>query len=81
MQKPHNISLYPGTGTADGRRGDHVIIAPAYNITSDDVRHIVDTTVAVIRQYFLQNFRDWYMLSMADMDSQLLQPQSNRPRK
>lgn len=80
MQRPHSISLYPGTGTVDGRRGDHVIIAPAYNITPDDVRHIVDTTVAVIRQYFIQNFRDWYMLSLGDVESQLLQ-QSNRPRK
>jgi adenosylmethionine-8-amino-7-oxononanoate aminotransferase len=52
MQDPHNISLYPGTGCADGKRGDHVILAPAYNITSDEIRHVVDITVAVIVDFF-----------------------------
>lgn len=31
IKDPHNISLHPGTGTGDGKRGDHVLIAPAYN--------------------------------------------------
>lgn len=52
MQPPFNISLYPGTGTMDGRRGDHVLLAPAYNVTEEDVRYIVDTTAAAITLYF-----------------------------
>ncbi|KAK3110202.1 hypothetical protein LTR53_015758 [Teratosphaeriaceae sp. CCFEE 6253] len=52
MQEPHNISLYPGTGTVDGRCGDHIIIAPAYTVNEQDIRHIVDTTARVIEQYF-----------------------------
>ncbi|KAK3686722.1 hypothetical protein LTR37_019514 [Vermiconidia calcicola] len=52
MQEPYNISLYPGTGTADGRRGDHVLLAPAYNVTEEDIRYIVDTTASVIEQFF-----------------------------
>lgn len=52
MQDPFNISLYPGSGTMDGRRGDHVLIAPAYNVTEEEIRQIVDTTVRVIKQFF-----------------------------
>ena len=52
MQEPFNISIYPGTGTVDGRRGDHVLLAPAYNVTEEDVCYIVDTTAAVIWQFF-----------------------------
>jgi hypothetical protein len=52
MQEPYNISLYPGSGTVDGRRGDHILLAPAYNVTEDEIRYIVDTTSAVIFQFF-----------------------------
>jgi hypothetical protein len=52
MQEPYNISLYPGSGTVDGRRGDHILLAPAYNVTEDEIRYIVDTTAAVIFQFF-----------------------------
>ena len=52
LQPPFSISLYPGTGTADGRRGDHVLLAPAYNVTEEDIRYIVDTTAAAITKFF-----------------------------
>ena len=54
MQDPFNISLYPGTGTVDGRRGDHILLAPAYNVTEEEIRYIVDTTTLVIKQFFRQ---------------------------
>lgn len=54
MQEPFNISLYQGTGTVDGRRGDHILIAPAYNVTEDEIRYIVDTAARVIKQFFRQ---------------------------
>ena len=52
MQEPYSISLYPGSGTVDGRRGDHVLLAPAYNVTEEEIRYIVDTTATVIFQFF-----------------------------
>ncbi|SMY21228.1 unnamed protein product [Zymoseptoria tritici ST99CH_1A5] len=52
MQRPYNISLYPGTGCADGKSGDHIILAPAYNITADEISQVVDTTVTVIERFF-----------------------------
>lgn len=52
MQEPYNISLYPGTGTADGLRGDHIIISPAYNVMKADIELIVDLTATVIEDVF-----------------------------
>lgn len=46
------MSIYPGTGTADGKNGDHVLLAPAYTITKEDVEEIVDTTVKLINKFF-----------------------------
>ncbi|KAF7547196.1 hypothetical protein G7Z17_g7902 [Cylindrodendrum hubeiense] len=34
------ISLYPGTGTKDGIVGDHVLLAPAYTSTSEEIEEI-----------------------------------------
>ncbi|GIZ43070.1 hypothetical protein CKM354_000631200 [Cercospora kikuchii] len=52
LQSPFNISLYPGTGSADGHRGDHILLAPAYTVTSDEIRHIVETVTAVVTKFF-----------------------------
>jgi adenosylmethionine-8-amino-7-oxononanoate aminotransferase len=38
----NGLGCYPGGGTADGRRGDHVMLAPPYVATSDDIDVIVD---------------------------------------
>jgi hypothetical protein len=59
MHEPFNISLYPGSGTVDGKKGDHVLIAPAYNITADEIREIVDTTATVIKQFFRRYAKQW----------------------
>jgi adenosylmethionine-8-amino-7-oxononanoate aminotransferase len=36
------LGCYPAGGTADGRSGDHVLLAPPYIATSDDIDMIVD---------------------------------------
>lgn len=56
MEDPYNISLYPGTGSVDGRCGDHIILAPAYTVSESDIRHIVDTTEIVVKQFFQKYF-------------------------
>jgi hypothetical protein len=58
MQDPYKISLYPGAGSADGKRGDHILFAPAYNVTEADIRHIVDTTEKVVKKFFRGKYRD-----------------------
>ena len=35
------IMIYPGTGSADGLQGDHIILAPAYNVTKVEIDMIV----------------------------------------
>ncbi|EMC92237.1 hypothetical protein BAUCODRAFT_282810 [Baudoinia panamericana UAMH 10762] len=52
MQQPYSISLYPGTGSADGKRGDHILLAPAYTATEEDIAEIVSTTGRVIEHFF-----------------------------
>jgi adenosylmethionine-8-amino-7-oxononanoate aminotransferase len=35
------VAIYPGSGTADGIKGDNVIVCPAYTVTEDDLRVIL----------------------------------------
>ncbi len=35
------LLIYPGGGTADGRSGDHILVAPPYNVTDDELEMIV----------------------------------------
>jgi adenosylmethionine-8-amino-7-oxononanoate aminotransferase len=37
----HGLMVYPMGGTIDGRRGDHVLIAPPFNVTDDELEQIV----------------------------------------
>jgi len=50
LLEPHNISLYPGSGTIDGISGDHILITPAHNITSDKIDQIVSKVADVIKE-------------------------------
>ena len=54
MQEPYNISIYPGTGTVDGIRGDHVQLCPPYTVKKSDIEIIVDITAKVIEDFFLE---------------------------
>ena len=38
----NGLACYPAGGTVDGRRGDHVLLAPPYIATSDDIDLIVE---------------------------------------
>ena len=37
----HGLLCYPSSGTADGERGDHVLLAPPYIVTDEHVAEIV----------------------------------------
>jgi len=52
MQRPYNISIYPGNGTVDGVRGDHILVAPAFNITTKDIQHVANVTADVVEAFF-----------------------------
>ncbi|KAI9043987.1 aminotransferase, class III [Aspergillus affinis] len=46
------ISLYTASGTVDGTRGDHVLLAPPYNVTREEIDLIVEKTGRVIESVF-----------------------------
>lgn len=52
ISPPYNMTVYPGTGTVDGVRGDHIIIAPSYPVTDKDLDHIVKVISSVIHEVF-----------------------------
>ncbi|KAL1645294.1 hypothetical protein SLS61_008363 [Didymella pomorum] len=37
------IAMYPGAGTVDGLRGDHVLIAPPYTVSDEELEIMVST--------------------------------------
>ena len=38
----NGLVCYPGGGTADGLSGDHVLLAPPFIITDDQIDDLVD---------------------------------------
>lgn len=38
----NGLAVYPSNGTVDGVEGDHVILAPPYNVTQEEMIEIVD---------------------------------------
>lgn len=52
LSPPWNMALYAGSGTADGRSGDHVTIAPAYIISPAEVDLIVEKLAGVLDRVF-----------------------------
>lgn len=44
--------MYPGTGSADGRRGDHILLAPAFNVTDEELDLLVDRVATLVEDYF-----------------------------
>lgn len=58
LTERYGIAVYPGTGTADGSIGDHVIISPPYNVTEADIEFLVSTVKRLIWDYFGAKTRD-----------------------
>ncbi|KAI2698604.1 hypothetical protein CBS147332_8396 [Penicillium roqueforti] len=50
LKPEYAISLMPGNGGIDGTNGDHIILAPPYNTTREEIDLIVDRTVRVIQE-------------------------------
>jgi adenosylmethionine-8-amino-7-oxononanoate aminotransferase len=42
------LLVYPGSGTVDGRRGDHVLLAPPYNVKDGEIDVIVERLGAAV---------------------------------
>ncbi|KAJ4360515.1 uncharacterized protein N0V89_001080 [Didymosphaeria variabile] len=57
LTNPHNIHVYPGTGSATphGRDGDHIIIAPPYDVDEAEVDSIVNRVGDLIEDFFKEH--------------------------
>ncbi|KAK1148705.1 hypothetical protein N8T08_008590 [Aspergillus melleus] len=49
LKPQHSISFIPGNGGVDGKNGDHVVLAPPYNTTKEEVELIVERTACVVK--------------------------------
>lgn len=47
-----SITFYHGQGTVDGIKGDHLIVAPGYNITAEENEMVVDRLAKAIEKTF-----------------------------
>jgi len=45
-----------GGSTLDGSKGDHLILGPAYNATTEEIEKIVDIFVTSIEEVLTENF-------------------------
>ncbi|KAG7287757.1 hypothetical protein NEMBOFW57_007272 [Staphylotrichum longicolle] len=54
----YGIGVYPGTGSFDGIRGDHIIISPAFNVRKDEIEWIVETVGRLIDDFFAEKGLD-----------------------
>lgn len=52
LAPPYEVHVYPGSGTVDGQRGDHIIISPSYNITDAEINMIVDRVGRLVEDFF-----------------------------
>jgi adenosylmethionine-8-amino-7-oxononanoate aminotransferase len=44
------VNVYPGGGSIDGIRGDHVLIAPPYTVTEAEIVTIVSVVLEAYRK-------------------------------
>ncbi|TVY48403.1 putative aminotransferase [Lachnellula occidentalis] len=49
---PYSILLYPGGGYADGSTSDHILVAPPYTCSVNDIQYIVTTVGRVLDDFF-----------------------------
>jgi adenosylmethionine-8-amino-7-oxononanoate aminotransferase len=52
LQPEHSVSLYCSSGTVDGIKGDHLILAPAYIVSKGEIDIIVDALEKVLEEVF-----------------------------
>ena len=48
LRQDPGIMLYPGIGSEDGWKGDHVIVSPPYTINEEELDMIVDAAYKAI---------------------------------
>lgn len=52
LEAKHAVSLYGCSGTVDGIRGDHLVLAPPYITSKEEIDILVNTLVNVLQEIF-----------------------------
>ncbi|OJJ74529.1 hypothetical protein ASPBRDRAFT_39676 [Aspergillus brasiliensis CBS 101740] len=52
LKPEYGVSLYAANGTVDCMKGDHIILAPPYNVSKEEIDIIVDTAAKVLDVVF-----------------------------
>lgn len=52
LKPEYSVSLFAGTGTVEGKFGDHIILAPPYNVSKEEIDVIVDVAGRVVEEVF-----------------------------
>ncbi|CDK25312.1 unnamed protein product [Kuraishia capsulata CBS 1993] len=45
------VAVYPGTGTVDGKFGDHILISPMFNVTEEEIDIIVSAVSKSVYEF------------------------------
>jgi len=61
LSEDYAIAVYPGSGTADGILGDHIILAPPFNVTDREVGHIVERLTRLVNNFFTRTQAEMYL--------------------
>jgi len=57
------MTIYPGTGTADGVSGDMSCFCPSYIVTREDIQHIAPPLPVVVTEFFA-HLCEWTVLGL-----------------
>jgi adenosylmethionine-8-amino-7-oxononanoate aminotransferase len=66
LTEKYGLAVYPGNGTVDGAVGDHIILAPAYNVNENDIEFIARTVRRLIWDFFSPSLPDRCIASGKD---------------
>jgi adenosylmethionine-8-amino-7-oxononanoate aminotransferase len=52
LQPEYSVSLYGCSGTVDGIKGDHLVLAPPFIVSKTEIDVLVDTLEKVLKDVF-----------------------------
>lgn len=56
LTENYGLTVYEGSGTVDGKVGDHIILAPPYTISEEEVKFIAETVQRLVHDFFLVEY-------------------------
>lgn len=54
LEQPFHVMVYHGQGCAGGRKGDHIMVCPAFDVSREEVDLMVEKVAGAVRETFSQ---------------------------